>query len=86
MSSLLAFAAGIAPAALDFAPCVAGIEQLLYDPSVGHGGMRDGEFAYELVALVQAVVQFVAEVILAMLPCLLQIHVFLGAFMLFRTQ
>jgi hypothetical protein len=56
------------------------IEQFFKYDAVGNGGIGDDDFAYELVALVDAGVKLVAEVVLAMLLRPLGIDVFLRAF------
>jgi hypothetical protein len=66
---------------VDVAAGVVWIEQFFKYDAVGNGGIGDDDFAYELVALVDAGMKLVAEVVLAMLLRPLGVGVFLRAFM-----
>jgi len=65
---------------VDVAAGVVWIEQFFKYDAVGNGGIGDDDFAYELVALVDAGVKLVAEVVLAMLLRPLGVDVFLRAY------
>jgi len=51
------FNAGIAAVGIHVAAGVGSIEQCFEDRCVGHCGMRDGDFPYQLAALVHAGVE-----------------------------
>jgi hypothetical protein len=76
------FALGTRVAAVgeDVTAGVVWIKQFFKYEAVGDGGIGDDDFAYKLVALVDAGVKLVAEVVLAMLLRPLGIYVFLRAF------
>jgi hypothetical protein len=69
--------AGVATVGIHITAGVARVEQLFKDAGVGYGGMRDSDSTNELAALVDAGVQLVAEVILAMLPAPLGVYILL---------
>ena len=58
---------------MDNATCVGQVEQLFEDLRVGYRSTRDGDLADQLATLIDAGVQLVAEVILAMLFGLLRV-------------
>ena len=68
---------GVATIGIDIPACVGAIKQRFEYRGVSHGGMRDGHFAHQLVALVHAGVQLVAKVILAVLFCPTRVDVLL---------
>ena len=82
----LPFDAGVASVGIDVATGVARIEQLFEDIGIGYGSMRDGNLADQLATLVDAGVQFVAKVILAVLSGPLRIDVLLCALVRFPIQ
>ena len=82
----LPFGCGVAAIGIDIAAGVGAVQQRLEHRRVGHGGMRDGYFAHQLVALVHAGVQLVAEVALAVLLCPTRIDILLRALVRLPAQ
>lgn len=82
----LPFNAGVTTVRINVTTGVAQVEQLLEDAGVGHGGMRDGDLADELVTLVDAGVQLVAKVVLAVLSGPLCVNVLLRTLVRLPTQ
>lgn len=86
LQSRFAFNAGVSPVGIEISARVAQVEQLLEDRSVGDGSMRDGDLADQLATLIDAGVQLVAEVILAMLFGPLGVDIPLFPFVWFPPQ
>lgn len=74
---LFALGAGVAAIGIHVTAGIVGIEQCFEDSGVGDGGVGDGQSACELATLVDAGVQLVTEVVLAMLFCPARVDVFL---------
>lgn len=72
----LCFRGRVAALSVDVAAGVIRVEQFLKYDAGQNGGIGDDDFAFEFVALVDAAVKLVAEVILAMLLRPLCIDVF----------
>lgn len=70
----------VAAVGVDVAAGVIWVEEFFKHDAVGNGGIGDDDFANELVALVDAGMKFIAEVVLAMLLAPLGVDVFLRAF------
>lgn len=81
-----AFNAGVSPIGIDIPARVAQVEQLLEDSGVGHGSMGDSDLADQLATLVDAGVQLIPEVILAVLSGPLGIDILLRALVRFPAQ
>jgi len=84
--SAFALGAGVAPVGIHRFAGVARIEQGLEYGGVGYGGVGDGDLADELVTLVHAGVQFVAEVRFTVLFGPARVDIFLRTFVGFPSQ
>lgn len=81
-----ALSSGLAAVAIRIAAGIAEIEQLFKDSGVGDGGIRGDDFANELMAFIDARMQLVAEIVLAMLFGPPRIDVFFRAFVGFPSN
>ncbi len=81
-----AFNARVSPVGTDIPARVAQVEQLFEDSGVSHGSMGDGDLVDQLATLVDAGVQLVPEVILAVLSGPLGINILSRTLVRFPAQ
>jgi len=74
------FKAGVASVGIHITTGIVRVEQLFEDVGIGHRGMGDGDLADQLATLVDAGMQLVAEVILAMFLGPLRVDILLRAY------
>lgn len=80
------FGGRVAAIGVDIAAGVGAIQQRLKYHGVGHGGMRDGYFTQQLIALVHTGMELVAEVALAVLLRPARIDIFLRTLVWLSAQ
>ena len=83
---LFALGAGVTAIGIYVAARVSSVEQFFKDGGVGDGGVGDGQFADQLATLVDAGVQLITEVVLAMLLRPARVDVLLGPLVWFPRQ